>query len=349
MKFKALTLVMMSSVLLSACGGGESSKDNNSSVNNNLSVQDQEWSEINIYSDNDFNRSIDTQIGYGSDMLTIKNNKVYSKLVSEYDWEDYESIKVTKTGLYDNSNELNDLGKYLGTITGSNNQWIISPYSSVNSTGLKFTTIFNSKNLENKSIAEIVMPFEYWIAKNELNQSFGVPANLLDFLLKLNEDKFPSGAVCIQINEEKVNEPYLELETYMFQDDYIKSEWEKIDNSFKAKDSSITELKYFNTQAYSVYDKEFDESWVIAQFKKDGKTTYHYTSETPAGVEYSRENELNEMIDWIDYSGEDTAAQMKQEYVDYFKNSCNMYNKVAYNFIVDKITEYNEEQIKLVK
>ncbi|QIC60168.1 hypothetical protein FSC12_01790 [Acinetobacter schindleri] len=101
-------------------------------------------------------------------------------------------------------------------------------------------------------------------------------------------------------------------------------------------------------QQSRVYDEEFDESLVIAQFKKDGKTTYHYASETPAGVEYSRENELNEMIDWIDYYGED-AAQMKQEYVDYFKNSCNMYNKVAYNFIVDKITEYNEEQIKLFK
>jgi len=348
MKFKALTLAMMSSVLLSACGGGESSKDNNSSVNNNLSVQDQEWLEIDIYSDNDFNRSIDTQIGYGSDMLTIKNNKVYSKLVSEHDWEDYESIKVTKTGLYDNSNELTDLGRYLGTVTGSNNQWILSPYSSINSTGLKFTTVFNSKELESKSIAEVVMPFEYWVAKNNLNESFNISSKLLNFLLQLNEDKFPSGATCIQIDEERVNEPYLELDTYIFQDDYIKTEWKEIEDLFKAKDSSISELKYFNTQAYSVYDKEWDESWVIAQFKKDGKTTYHYTSETLAGVEYSLENELDEMIDWIDYDGDNTA-QMKQEYINYFKNSCTMYNKVAYNFIVDKIKEYNEEQIKLIK
>lgn len=326
MKFKTLSTAIVSSFILTACGGGGSSDKFNDSENNNITTSPfQQWSSFFI----DFNLNTNN-IEYYSDTQTLDNGKIYSK--SE---DTFSEIYVTQNGVYDQSSTNNQYGKYQGTVVTNNSSWVLSPYSSIGSNDLKLTTNFKILNISNQPIAQIVSPNEYWIAKNNLNDSYEYPEQLMSYLKQLNEQKFPTGSYCLQIISETNNQDYLSLYNDEYfdteeQQNILKNQW--IDYSKQQNNTNIKKYNFKDTTAYLEYFPEDNDNYGVASYK----SKYYWANLIDSRTEYTFADEIKELED-ISADATNEEKRLIQELINLRKNSCYLFNNIASKAITDDL------------
>ena len=330
MKLKTLSCAIFAAFTLTACGGGSDGGSSEQFIEDGATNKFQQWSNFSIENDYSTNK-----IGYDSDTLTIDQNKAFSKNTNTLDWDQTQSFFVTADGVYDEGEEHPEYGAYQGEVSISNNTWTHIPYSNIGSKGLKLTVKYNPVDISNKAIAPLVSFHEYWVAKNNQNDTWYVPDNMINFIKTIEQVKFPQGSVCLQLVESSNNQEYLEL--YKNQDTpelqtTLEQDWE----NYKTNTSSDIQKKIFkDTIAYLEYDEDNAEYFGVAQ-----KANHFYqVNLTQKGVEYSKAQEIRllESLAAEYISSDQTIAQ---DYINLYKNSCFMFNQTASEAIKKQIANF---------
>lgn len=315
MKLKLLALSTMTLLTLTACGGGGSSSSNNN-LNESPSIPNstfQQWSTFELDSQSDV-------LSYESEKATIDNGKFY--VLGNMD----DSFSVTTNGLYDQGPLHNTYSYLNGNITINNNVWTVSPYSSVNSTGLRFANTMKPFNLEGENMAAKVDPYNHWILKNNLDDANNyISSGAVKYLTAISKVKFPAGATCLQLNKVTNTEQYLDLfnDTDNTYQEILADQWNDLSTDVNAK-------KYImkDTIAYTITDEDESE-YGVAQYKNRLYDAYLYQK----GVEF----DLQALIKSVDVlANAATNATEKTQILEFKKlveNSCSLYNEVAMNAI----------------
>lgn len=321
MKFKTLSLAIFSVFALAACGGGGSSSSNNSNDDSTTPTTSfQQWSifEFDSYSD---------ELSYDSETATIDNGKFYTAESMD------DSFMVTANGLYDQGPLHSTYGYLNGNISISNNVWTLSPYSSINSSGLKIATTMKQLNIEGENMAAKVDAYNYWLLKNNpSDNSNDISDNAKKYLTAISNVKFPAGAKCLQLNKVTNSEQYLELDNSAsdnFQE-FLASWWNELSTDTTAK-------KYImkDTIAYTVvYDDESE--YGVAQYKNRFYDAYP----APKGTEFDLQNEIKFLDTWANTTANTTQKAQILEFKQLVENSCHMYNDVAFKAIEQSISTY---------
>ena len=320
MKFKTLSLAIFSIFALAACGGGGSSSSNNSNDDSTTPTTSfQQWSifEFDSYSD---------ELSYDSETATIDNGKLYT--VGSID----DSFMVTANGLYDQGPLHSTYGYLNGNISISNNIWTLSPYSSINSSGLKIATTMKQLNIEGENMAAKVDAYNYWLLKNNLSDDGNyISDNAKQYLTAISNVKFPAGSRCLQLNKVSNSEQYLDLtdSSDSYSQSFLADWWTDLSTDITAK-------KYImkDTVAYTLADDESE--YGVAQYKNRFYDAYP----SPKGVEYNMQDLIKVIDNWINTSTNPTQKTQFLEFKQLAENSCSMYNDVAIKAIEQSISTY---------
>ena len=324
MKLNILVLSTITLLSLTACGGGGGSSSSNSNTNENPSIPSssfQQWSTFDLDSESD-------SLSYDSDTATIDNGKLYTSFSND-------SFMVTAKGLYDEGPVHTTYGYLNGNISIKNNVWTLSPYSSINSSGLKITTTMKSYNIENESMASKVDPYNYWLLKNNLSDSGNYISNkALRYLTAISKVNFPAGSSCLQLNKVSNSEQYLELIDTPdgYEQGFLANWWSELSTEKDAK-------KYImkDTIAYTLVDEEYQEEYGVAQYKNRFYDAYP----SPKGVEFNMQDLIKSIDNEVNASTNATQKAQLLELKQLLESSCNFYNEVAIkainqSFVADK-------------
>ena len=321
MKIKLIALSTATLLTLTACGGGGSSSSSNNSNDDSttLTTSFQQWSifELDSYSD---------ELSYDSETATIDNGKFYT--AGSID----DSFMVTANGLYDQGPLHSTYGYLNGNISISNNVWTLSPYSSINSSGLKIATTMKQLNIEGENMAAKVDAYNYWLLKNNLiDNSNDISVNAKKYLTAISNVKFPAGAKCLQLNKVTNSEQYLELDNSAsdnFQE--LLADW------WSELSADTTAKKYImkDTVAYTVADDESE--YGVAQYKNRFYDAYP----APKGTEFDLQSEIKSLDTWANTTANTTQKAQILEFKQLVENSCHMYNDVAIKAIEQSIRTY---------
>lgn len=316
MKAKVLSLSLASVFVLSACGGSDDDGSYNTTPNSNSSTQ---WSEF-------FLNTWDDVLEQNIETFTINQGRLYSKVVVG---EEYEYFLVTEDGVYDIRSAKDTHGFLEGNIQTNNHNWILTPYSSRNATGLKITHDFKNINLEGKSIGYYAAPEDY-IAKRNPTMTGEVGPQVSQYLTKAENLKFPNGSRCLQETGVSSTQSYLSLESG--DQTKLKKQWDEL---VATPDVSRLKMDYKDTTAY-FYKFGTDDTQLglgVAKYNN----TYYIADHAPVGAEYSLDDIIKDAENLISSSSSDAEKAYIQDYITYFKSHCSLYNPTALKAIRDSL------------
>ncbi|ATO20057.1 hypothetical protein BS636_10515 [Acinetobacter sp. LoGeW2-3] len=311
--------------MLTACGGSDSSSSSTTSTNNSNTGNTpipgttfQQWAAVDLSTGSD---DLDINISQN----TIDNGKAYSKqIVGEAD----NSFIVTPNGVYEDGEEHPQYGTYQGLLTVNGNQWIHSPYSSINSTDLKITTTYKLLDISNKEIFPTILPQEYIDLKYNLNES-DLSAIAANYINSIKPIKFPQGSTCLQLQEISNSEEYVDLEIDEPENQsFLAAAWNTL-----ATDPNAIQKVFKNTIAY-FSDDENDEGF--AKYNEQ----YYEATYYKKGVEFNLSDIINE---WNSFKSSSNPAEVNARIDDQIllaENSCALYNPTAITAIQNTLVNY---------
>lgn len=321
MKFKILSLAVLSAFTLTACGGGSSSDDSNSGSGNNISTTEKEWYSHEVGSS--------TKDKYLTDKVkfTIDGNSLYTDLIHTVDGstniDEYGLLNVylAEDGLYFPSETKTSLGYKLGTLSNySTTQWVFNPTNLDNRTGLKLTENFKTIDLSGKEIGEYLDPFAYYAGSNT-NITSNVGSYPAYFLAKVKGKTFPSGSTCLISTSAESNMNHAE----------IYSSINATPDQYFSEDDQYTTLRLNN---YSIYFSSYIPTYYgIDSLIKIG-TDYYQSEYLKKGVNFTldaqtKEYEQDYKNSVAEHGAHSNEAIVDKYYVDSLPKQCTLFNKKA--------------------
>lgn len=300
---------MLSVLLLTACGNDND--DLNTTVNPDQlpTTPFQQWTTFYSYINEDDTLDID------STQITIANGKYYSKPLVPAD--DQFPIYVTQNGFYDTGPEHESYGYLQSNIEIIGNTWKRELYSSIGSQGLTWTQGFKHIDLNGKSLAEIVMPYQ------NLRLQYK-PEEMTEFgrrhIEKLQNLKFPQGATCLDWRSEEVSEDHIEISAYEAE---YESEYQQHWNTLANQINPVVE-QYTFQNIITYFEPKFHYGY--AQYLGRYHAAYFY----PQGLD-DFDNDYDEIRQSIieDNSLTETERKFQLELWNPDSDSCNLYNPIA--------------------
>ena len=342
MKIKILSLWVFSAFILTACGGGSDSspsfnssspESSNNTPQNGNKPADQVLTQIYMSEMSD--DTTQKILGYDIDTITIKDGQYYTKNENNlgYNQEADMSFLVTADGVYEDGPKHPTYGVNIGSVTGSPANFTLKPYSKIASKGLTFNQSYKTIDLSNKSLSEVINPYNAWVIKNNLTSQFPISDTLSRFYNASAATKFPAGSQCFQLTKSENNQEHIELYNDTKNQKNVMDIWNQEANKIAADTQKkiFKDTTAFITSQHPQYD-------TYAKFQSDFYAGDYYSK----GIDFLLSDEISNMKEDINQNSDLTAEEKANvlEYINITNNLCTVYNNTATETIRNAISNF---------